>query len=46
MTHMLPLVVDLDGTLIQTDMLYESALQLLRDAPIAGFGCAMAIAER
>ncbi|XAH23742.1 UbiA family prenyltransferase [Xylophilus sp. GW821-FHT01B05] len=29
----LPLVVDLDGTLILTDMLHESSLQLLRDAP-------------
>ncbi len=32
-TH--PLVVDLDGTLVHTDMLHESALQLLRDAPLA-----------
>ncbi len=29
----LPLVVDLDGTLLLTDMLHESALQLVRDAP-------------
>ncbi len=28
-----PLVVDLDGTLIHTDMLHESAIQLLRDKP-------------
>ena len=28
-----PLVVDLDGTLIHTDMLHESALKLLRNAP-------------
>ena len=28
-----PLVVDLDGTLIQTDMLHETALRLLRDRP-------------
>lgn len=28
-----PLVVDLDGTLILTDMLHESALRLLRDHP-------------
>lgn len=28
-----PLVVDLDGTLIRTDMLHEFALRLLRDAP-------------
>jgi len=28
-----PLVVDLDGTLIHTDMLHESALQVLRDKP-------------
>lgn len=29
-----PLVVDLDGTLIHTDMLHESALRLLRDNPL------------
>lgn len=28
-----PLVVDLDGTLIRTDMLHESALKALRDKP-------------
>ena len=28
-----PLVVDLDGTLIHTDMLHESALRVLRDNP-------------
>jgi 4-hydroxybenzoate polyprenyltransferase/phosphoserine phosphatase len=28
-----PLVVDLDGTLIHTDMLHESALKVLRDSP-------------
>jgi 4-hydroxybenzoate polyprenyltransferase len=28
-----PLVVDLDGTLVRTDMLHESALQTLRDRP-------------
>jgi len=31
-TH--PLVVDLDGTLIRTDMLHESALRALRDNPL------------
>ena len=30
-----PLVVDLDGTLLRTDMLHESALILLRDRPLA-----------
>jgi len=30
-----PLVVDLDGTLIRSDLLHESALQLLRQAPWA-----------
>lgn len=30
---MLPLVVDLDGTLIRTDMLHESALRAMRDRP-------------
>lgn len=29
-----PLVVDLDGTLIRTDMLHESALRVLRDSPV------------
>ncbi len=29
-----PLVVDLDGTLVLTDLLYESALKLLRDTPL------------
>ncbi len=29
----LPLIVDLDGTLIHTDMLHESALRMLRDNP-------------
>jgi len=29
-----PLVVDLDGTLIHTDMLHESALRALRDYPL------------
>lgn len=30
----IPLVVDLDGTLIRTDMLVESTLRLLRDRPL------------
>lgn len=30
-----PLIVDLDGTLIRTDMLHESALRALRDQPLA-----------
>ena len=34
---MRPLVVDLDGTLILTDMLHESALRLLRDHPFDVF---------
>lgn len=32
----LPLVVDLDGTLIRTDMLHEATLQLARTAPWQG----------
>jgi 4-hydroxybenzoate polyprenyltransferase len=32
-----PLVVDLDGTLIHTDMLHELALRLLRNKPLAIF---------
>lgn len=32
--HPYPLVVDLDGTLIHTDMLHESALKVLRDQPL------------
>jgi phosphoserine phosphatase len=30
-----PLVVDLDGTLIRTDMLHESALKMFGDSPLA-----------
>jgi len=30
----LPLIIDLDGTLIHTDMLHESALRVLRDNPV------------
>ncbi|XYJ12704.1 UbiA family prenyltransferase [Telluria sp. B2] len=30
-----PIVVDLDGTLIHTDMLHESALSMLRDKPLS-----------
>jgi len=30
----IPLVVDLDGTLINTDTLHESALRVLRDSPL------------
>ena len=30
-----PIVVDLDGTLVHTDVLHESTLRLLRDAPLA-----------
>jgi 4-hydroxybenzoate polyprenyltransferase len=33
----LPLVIDLDGTLIFTDMLYESALQFLKKKPLGVF---------
>lgn len=32
-----PLLVDLDGTLIRTDMLHESALRVLRDNPLQTF---------
>ena len=31
----IPLVVDLDGTLIRTDMLHESSVQLFRSSPLA-----------
>jgi 4-hydroxybenzoate polyprenyltransferase len=34
----LPLVIDLDGTLVRTDMLHESALGLLRDRPLRVLG--------
>ena len=33
----IPIVVDLDGTLIHTDMLHESAIRLLRDHPFEVF---------
>ncbi|MFN7725210.1 MAG: UbiA family prenyltransferase [Rubrivivax sp.] len=32
-THHLPLVVDLDGTLVATDTLFEAALRLMKRAP-------------
>lgn len=31
----IPLIVDLDGTLIHTDMLHETALKVARDAPLS-----------
>ncbi len=34
-TRGLPLAVDLDGTLLRSDMLHESALRALRDRPLA-----------
>jgi len=33
--HSHPLVVDLDGTLLYTDTLHESALQMVRDQPLS-----------
>jgi 4-hydroxybenzoate polyprenyltransferase len=36
--HSVPLVVDLDGTLVGTDTLHEAALRLLRDRPQKVFG--------
>ncbi|WP_255486920.1 UbiA family prenyltransferase [Massilia forsythiae] len=33
-TRAVPLIVDLDGTLIHTDMLHESALRISRDRPL------------
>jgi 4-hydroxybenzoate polyprenyltransferase/phosphoserine phosphatase len=33
-TKLPPIVVDLDGTLIRTDMLHESALRVMRDKPL------------
>lgn len=38
-----PLVVDLDGTLIMTDLLHESALRLLKTSPWALSGLAFAL---
>ena len=35
--HQVPLVVDLDGTLIRTDMMWESLSRLLRRNPLAIF---------
>ncbi|MCS6763716.1 MAG: UbiA family prenyltransferase [Candidatus Protistobacter heckmanni] len=37
----LPLYVDLDGPLIRTDLLFESALQLLRREPLSVFSMAL-----
>ena len=36
--HSFPLVVDLDGTLVLTDMLHESALALVRRDPLGSLG--------
>lgn len=36
--NILPLAVDLDGTLVRTDMLHESALRALRDRPFSALG--------
>ena len=33
--NLFPLIVDLDGTLIRTDMLHESTLRLFRDKPLS-----------
>ncbi len=38
-----PLVVDLDGTLIMTDLLHESAIRLVRNRPLSGAGLAAAL---
>ena len=38
-TRRLPLYVDLDGTLIYTDMLFESVLQLLKKNPLYLIAC-------
>lgn len=37
MNNPMPLVVDLDGTLVKTDMLYESSLSLIRINPLRLF---------
>lgn len=37
MTFSRPLLIDLDGTLIHSDMLHESSIRLLRDRPIKVF---------
>ena len=36
-TSNIPLAVDLDGTLIRTDMMFESLARLLRRNPLAIF---------
>ena len=36
-TALAPLFVDLDGTLLATDLLWESALELVRNQPLAAF---------
>jgi 4-hydroxybenzoate polyprenyltransferase len=40
-----PLVVDLDNTLILTDLLHESALKLLRERPLSLPGLALSLAS-
>jgi 4-hydroxybenzoate polyprenyltransferase len=38
-----PIVVDLDGTLIHTDMLHESAIRLFKDSPFVALGLPFAL---
>lgn len=40
-----PLVVDLDGTLIRTDLLHEAAIRLLRDRPLAALQLPLKLAS-
>ena len=40
-----PLIVDMDGTLIYTDLLHESALKLLRGKPLKAFRLPLKLGE-
>lgn len=40
-----PLVIDLDGTLVRADLLHESALHLLRDDPLAALRIPLWLAQ-
>jgi len=41
----IPLVVDLDGTLINTDMLHESAIILFKNKPSAFFKASLSLSS-
>ena len=45
MTDEMPLVVDLDGTLVETDLLFEGIFTLLASAPVGALKILLSIAR-